>query len=282
MALVCGDGQSITRAISWLLDLLKSSVRTKTVLVAPASSTPERTTIRVGQMNHADVRRILAPRWAPPAIDVAVVLAAGVAGIIREIHGRPSHYLLDLPFAMYIVTQVVASALLLLRRIRPLSMGLAVAALSVLTPTYAAIAAPYAIVAYGRGRGRIVAVVAIVLACWWVAARGWAISDPFGGILLLALSAVMGLYARTRTALAGEVLQRAERAEREQQLLAEQAVTAERTRMRARCMTWSRTASISSCFKPAPCASPMTILQCSRPPRIFARPVRRPSPNCRT
>lgn len=184
--------------------------------------------VRVG---YADRSYYFAPRWAAPAVDVAVMLCAAGAGVVRELGSRFNSYLVVLPLSAHIAVQVVASLLLLERRRRPLTMGVVVAALSLLTPTYAAFAAPYAIVAYGGRRNRIMAALVIVLACWFIGARGWTLADPFGGPLLMVLSAVMGLYARTRTALAAEVLQRAERAEHEQQLLAEQAVFAERSRM---------------------------------------------------
>lgn len=182
-------------------------------------------------MTAADRGYHFAPRWAAPAMDVGLVCCAAGAGVLRELGARASAYLIDLPVSADIGVQVVAALLLLQRRHHPLSMGLAVAALSLITPTYAAIAAPYSVVLYGRGRQRTLVVSMVVLVCWFLGARGWSLDEPVGGPALIALSGVLGLYAQTRNALAQEVVQRAERAEREQDLLAEQAVSAERSRL---------------------------------------------------
>lgn len=182
-------------------------------------------------MNRPDAHSSFAPRWAAPAVDIVLMLSASIAGLVREITQQPHNYLFQLSLAIYISVQILAGILLLGRRSRPLSIGAAIAALSLLTPTYAAIAAPYAAVAYGQRRDRIIVVVVLVPLCWFIGARGWDRIDMFSGMLVFALSAAMGLYARTKTVLTGEVVQRAERAERERELLAEQAVTAERNRM---------------------------------------------------
>jgi signal transduction histidine kinase len=135
------------------------------------------------------------------------------------------------PVWVYVAAQLAAAAALLARRRRPYSAALAIAGISVLVPAWAAVLVPYAVTAYGEGRRRAWAVVGAVAACWFVGVHAWAIDDPFSGLALILISALLGLYVRARRSLVAELIDRAERAERERSLLAEQARADERVRL---------------------------------------------------
>lgn len=172
----------------------------------------------------------LTPRWAMAVIDVVLVALVAGAGIWRELTVH-LQFLVELSTGGRIAVQIVAALLLLGRRRRAITIGAIIAVLSLLTPTYASVVVPFAAFAYGSNSVRSSAVSVAALGTWLLGAQGWLLIDPVSTVALHASSAVLGLYARQRVALAESLVQRAERAEREEVLLAEQAVLAERVRL---------------------------------------------------
>ena len=172
----------------------------------------------------------LTPRWALAVIDVVLVSVIAGLGIWRELslHWR---VLFELPTGVRMAVQVVAAVLLLGRRRWPIICGAAVATLSLLTPTYASVVVPFAAFAYGPSLLANTVLSVAALGTWLVGAQGWLLIDPLSTVVLHAAAAVLGLYARQRVALAESLVQRAERAEREEVLLAERAVLTERVRL---------------------------------------------------
>ena len=172
----------------------------------------------------------LTPRWAMVVIDVVLVVLVAGLGIWRELTVH-LQFLVDLPTGVRIAVQVVAAGLLLGRRRWPIAVGAIIAGTSLLTPTYASVVVPFAAFAYGSNNIRNSAVSVAALGTWLLGAQGWHLIDPVSTVVLHAASAVLGLYARQRVTLAESLVQRAERAEREEVLLAERAVLAERVRL---------------------------------------------------
>jgi signal transduction histidine kinase len=118
---------------------------------------------------------------------------------------------------------------LLIRRRRPYTAALTIGAISVFAPAWAAVLVPYSVTAYGAGRRwRQWTVVAAVTAAFMLGAHAWAIDDPFTAPVAILFSALLGMYVRARRRLVAELTDRAERAERERLLLAEQARADER------------------------------------------------------
>ncbi|MGC4755445.1 sensor histidine kinase [Micromonospora trifolii] len=172
-------------------------------------------------------------RKVPPlAVDVLLVVVAAAAGVAREVAfpSAGSRHL-PAPVWLYAAVQVGAAATLLLRQRRPYPMTLVIAGVSLLVPASAVFFAPYAVIVFGRDRRRSWAVIAVLGVCWLLGARLWTVDDPFSGPALLAISALLGLYVSARRRLVAELLDRAERAERERLLLAEQARSDERLRI---------------------------------------------------
>ncbi len=170
---------------------------------------------------------------------IAVVVDVVVAGVAATIGGGlalndPN---LDTKFVaaptwVFVAVQVAAAAMLLIRRHRPYTAALVIAAISVFAPAWAAILVPYAVTAYGRGRrARQWAVVLTVMVAFLVGAHAWAIEDPIAAPAAMLFSATLGMYLGARRRLVAELTDRAERAERERLLLAEQARTDERVRL---------------------------------------------------
>lgn len=176
-------------------------------------------------------RRTLSARSAV-AIDVALALAAGVTGVWREVAYPPQGLrLLTLPTWVYVVVQVVGALTLLLRRSRPIEVGLANAALSLLSPTQAAYVAAYALGAYVKNKLRAAAAFGALVVGWILGAQIWQLRDKLGGPLLLALGMLAGLYVASRRSLYDLLADRAEQAERDQELLARLAVADEQERL---------------------------------------------------
>jgi signal transduction histidine kinase len=127
---------------------------------------------------------------------------------------------------------VAAAAMLLVRRRRPGSAALTIAVISLFAPAWAAVVVPYSVTAHGRGaRWRQWAVIAALTVAFLVGAQAWAIDDPFTAPVVILFSALLGMYVRARRSLVAELTDRAERAERERLLLAEQARADERVRL---------------------------------------------------
>ena len=167
------------------------------------------------------------------AVDVVVAGIAAVAGSTLELADpdlATKH--LTAPTWVYVAAQVTAAAMLLVRRRHPYAAGLAIAAISLFAPAWAAVLVPFSITAHGTGRHwRQWAVIALLAAAFLVGAQAWAIDDPFTAPLVIVSSALLGLYFRTRRSLVAELTDRVEQAERERLLLAEQARADERIRL---------------------------------------------------
>jgi signal transduction histidine kinase len=133
---------------------------------------------------------------------------------------------------VYVAAQVAAAAMLLARRRRPYTVALTIAAISLFVPAWAAVLAPYSVTAHGGGRRwRQWALIAVLAVAFLVGAQAWAITDPFSAPAVILFSALLGMYARARRSLVAELTDRAERAERERLLLAEQARADERVKL---------------------------------------------------
>jgi signal transduction histidine kinase len=150
-------------------------------------------------------------RRVPPfAVDVVVAVVAAVAGVAREM-ASPSPDLkhVTAPLWVYALAQVAAAAVLLLRRQRPYAVTLAIGAISLLVPAWAAIFAPYAALAHGRDRWRGWAVTVVMALCWLAGAHAWRVDDPFSGPSLFLASALLGFAVQGRRRLIVEVAGRA-------------------------------------------------------------------------
>jgi signal transduction histidine kinase len=172
-------------------------------------------------------------RWLPVAADVCVaVIAAAIGGGLEVADPDLATKHLVTPTWVYVAAQVAAAAMLLLRRRHPYGVALTIATISLFAPAWAAVPAPYAVTAYGSGgRWRPWAVVVVLTAGFMVGANAWRIDDPFTAPAVILFSALLGLYSRARRSLVAELTDRAERAERERLLLAEQARADERVRL---------------------------------------------------
>ena len=177
------------------------------------------------------------PRWWPTrralALDAALaLLVLAVVVVIAAVEP------VAVPLRMVrLATGVLAAGGVLLRRRSPLPLlaaavldGLARGDLSVAMPF-----AAYAVTRYGRvGRDRWVALGlagAVALAPWQFVSVTEGLNNVLLVALLLVLPAVLGGWVRTRAELVAALVDRAERAEQEQQLRAREAVLEERARI---------------------------------------------------
>ncbi|MBG0566031.1 sensor histidine kinase [Actinoplanes aureus] len=172
-------------------------------------------------------------RSLPVAVDVVIAGVAALVGSALEVADpdlATKH--LAAPTWIYVAAQVTAAAMLLARRRHPYTATLAIAAISLFAPAWAAVPAPYAVTAYGTGRRwRQWATVGVLAVAFLVGAQAWAIDDPFTAPAVILCSALLGMYFRARRSLVAELTDRAERAERERLLLAERARADERIRL---------------------------------------------------
>ena len=136
-----------------------------------------------------------------------------------------------------LVTGLAAAAGLLVRRRRPFWL-LAAAILDGLAGGEVSAALPfaaYAVTRYGpAGRARWIAVAvaaAVALAPWQFTSFSEGLNNVLLVGLFVVLPAVLGAWVRTRAELVAALVDRAERAEREQQLRAREAVLGERDRI---------------------------------------------------
>ncbi|MFH8515229.1 sensor histidine kinase [Streptomyces gelaticus] len=188
----------------------------------------------------------------PPRTDlllVAVLVVLLVCGALLNCHRDEGHRTVG-PW-VGLGLQILVACALLVRRTRPLAVLGAVTAAAVLmslsvwlapgllmtsvdgsgvwVPLAAPLAVYSALVYAGRMRTTWVLTGALVA----VAARPWHLS--FGtmasGLVLIGVPALLGLYVAARRGLIAALTERAERAEREQHLLAEQARAEERVRL---------------------------------------------------
>lgn len=167
------------------------------------------------------------------AADVALAVVAAVAGGGLELADPDvDTKLIAAPTAWYVVAQVAAAAMLLVRRRHPYLAASVIAAISLFAPAWAAVLVPAAVTAHGGGgRWRQWAMIGLLTAAFLVGARAWAIDDPFTAPIVIVCAALLGMYLRARRSLLAELTDRAERAERERLLLAEQARVDERIRL---------------------------------------------------
>jgi signal transduction histidine kinase len=169
----------------------------------------------------------------PVAADVLLAVVAAVVGSALEL-ADPDLDTKNVaaPTWVYVTAQIAAAAMLLVRRRHPYTAALTITAVSLFAPAWAAVVVPYAVTAFGGGRRwRQWAVVAVLAAAFLVGANAWAIEDPFTAPVVILFSALLGMYFRARRRLVAELTDRAERAERERLLLAEQARADERVRL---------------------------------------------------
>ena len=171
-------------------------------------------------------------RALPVAVDVLVAGVAAVVGSGLELADPVAAKYVSAPTWVYVAAQVAAAATLLARRRHPYAAALAIAAISLFAPAWAAVLVPYAVTAHGTGRRwRQWAVIVVLTVAFLVGAHAWAIDDPFTAPAVILSSALLGMYFRARHSLVAELTDRAERAERERLLLAEQARADERIRL---------------------------------------------------
>ena len=166
------------------------------------------------------------------AVDVGLALGFGALGTWYAVVQSDSvEFLLRPPVAVQVAAQLLAAGSLLLRRHRPMVPGTLVALLCPVTPVQSVVPAAYAVAAHTPLRAASATVLGALLAAWCLGAQVWQLADPWSVPLLICLAAVLGLYRRARRTLLAALVDRAERAEREQRLLAERAVAQERSRL---------------------------------------------------
>lgn len=165
-------------------------------------------------------------------LDVAIAVVSIAVGVWREYNfpaGRRRMF--DLPVGAYAGTQVVAGLTLLGRRSRPVAVGRLNAALNLISPTQASFYVAYSLGAHGVKRSRSMVTFALLVGGWVLGAQLWHLEDPVTALVVLGLAGSLGLYVGARRALQLALVERAERAEREQHRLARQAVVDERIRI---------------------------------------------------
>jgi signal transduction histidine kinase len=169
------------------------------------------------------------------ALDAALALLVAVAAAVVAV--EESRTASDTVALLRLGTGLLAAAGVLLRRRHPLPL-LAVAVLDGVLradPSAATPFAAYAVTRYGpAGRARWIAVGlagAVALAPWQFTSFNEGLNNVLLVGFLVVLPAVLGAWVRTRTELVAALLDRAERAEQEQQLRAREAVLEERTRI---------------------------------------------------
>ncbi|MDG4807083.1 histidine kinase [Micromonospora sp. WMMD1120] len=169
------------------------------------------------------------------AVDVLLALVAtAVGGGLELADPDVDTKLIAAPTWAYLAAQATAAAMLLVRRQRPYPAALAIAGISLFAPAWAALLVPYAVTAYGRGRRwRQWTVIAVLTVAFLVGASAWSIGDPFTAPTVILVAGLLGMYVRARRSLLAELTDRAERAERERLLLADQARADERVRLAA-------------------------------------------------
>ncbi|HEX7305645.1 sensor histidine kinase [Lentzea sp.] len=167
------------------------------------------------------------------AVDLALVLLVAALGLWRELVLSAPSRLVMASLAFYVTVHLLSAAALWWRRTRPVASSLVIAFLALLTPTYASMVSAYSVAAYAT-RYRWLVVTHPVT--WAVGAGVWAmptIGDGFTGPGFTVIAGLAGLYLGARRRLVQALVERAERAERERELLAEQARADERTRLAA-------------------------------------------------
>lgn len=194
------------------------------------------------------------------AMDIALAAGVAVAGVpvlvaIVSWHPVQARFALDIPWAL-LVSHVLESATLLVRRRAPVALcvlqllfilatpiGLLLTTGTILLPpddpssAWATLEMPfvlYSAIVYTTGRRRIYAW-SLIGILTLIAVRPWQadFTTISGGLLFTAVPALLGLYVAARRRLIQALTERADRAERERHLLAEQARAEERARLAA-------------------------------------------------
>ncbi|MEJ2860879.1 sensor histidine kinase [Actinomycetospora flava] len=171
-------------------------------------------------------------RWA---FDLAVAALTGVfmTGIVL-FFPRQIGTLLDLGTPALLAVVALSTAVLVFRRRAPVLVTAVVALLSVPFPgSWFGYVALYSAGAYGR-RWTLWLLAPLVVAASFVGDRGWVgfrFNDHAFLLFVASLVTLAGLYVGTRREAIAGAVERAERAEREQDLLAEQARADERVRL---------------------------------------------------
>ena len=169
------------------------------------------------------------------ALDIALALAVWLAATLTVLVEVPP--VSDGRGVARLVTGALAGLAMLVRRRRPLWLAAAAALDSVAFGEVSGAApfAAYAVARYGPlGRGRWVALGtsgAVVAVPWEFGSVEAGVNNLLGAALLFVLPAVVGAWLRTRAELLVALRERAERAEREQEALAREAVLQERARI---------------------------------------------------
>lgn len=167
------------------------------------------------------------------AVDLSVAGLAGLLGALLAVaDANVDTKWVAAPTWVYVLAQLLAAATLLARRRFPYAAASAIAAINLFAPAWASFLVPYAVTAYGRGsRARQWVAIAAVAAGFLVGMHAWVVDDPFTSPGIIFVSGLLGMYFNARRSLVTELTARAERAERERLLLAEQARADERIRL---------------------------------------------------
>lgn len=160
------------------------------------------------------------------AADLALVLLVAALGVWREFTLPAPSRLLAASLAFYVAIHLLSALALWWRRTHPVASSWAIAFLALLTPTYASIVSAYSVAAHATRHRWLVVIHPIT----WSIGAGALLGDGLTGPGLIVIAGLTGLYVGARRRLVQAVT---ERAERERELLAEQARADERTRLAA-------------------------------------------------
>jgi signal transduction histidine kinase len=173
------------------------------------------------------------------AVDVILALLLGVAMVVvvTVFPGAIASTLLGIGTPAAVACIAVSAVALVFRRRAPVAVTVVTALVSVVLPgSWFAYAALYAAGAYARPRWTLWLLAPLVVALSFVGQRGWVGFRPNDHAFLLFVATLVtlaGLYVGSRREAIAAAVERAERAEREQELLAGQARADERTRLAA-------------------------------------------------
>ncbi|MFC5137397.1 sensor histidine kinase [Actinomycetospora rhizophila] len=171
------------------------------------------------------------------AFDIAFAALLGVVmtAVVTLFPGSITGTLLGIGRVGAVVCVVVSAVVLAFRRVAPLAVTVGVALVSVVLPgSWFAYAALYAAGAYARRRWTLWLLAPLVVGLSFVGQRGWVaprFNDHAFLLFVASLVTLAGLYVGSRREAIAGAVERADRAEREQELLAEQARADERVRL---------------------------------------------------
>lgn len=177
---------------------------------------------------------VMTRRWA---FDVAVAALIGVVmtWLVTTFPGSITGTLFGIGRPVAVVCVVLSAAILVFRRVAPVAVTVGVALVSVVLPgSWFGYAALYAAGAYARRRWTLWLLAPLVVGLSFVGQRGWVafrVNDHAFLLFVATLVTLGGLYVGTRREAIAGAEERAARAEREQDLLAEQARADERVRL---------------------------------------------------